>query len=171
MKPWLSDKFSVGVYTMPTSARMLQGIAERYPVDSISLERIDNSDGARRMRLSVSGRGKTGSSDLYLDDNNRIIYFDLFDRLYGVEKYRPSTLVAVIPFQLVDGSIVVSATLNNSKRPLRLLFDTGADGMALNKAVADSLVLAVSRRQSTSVVGGNMQVSISSGNTLHLDTL
>lgn len=171
MKHWLSGKFSVGVYTMPASERMLQTIVERYPVDSISLVDVSNSEDRRRITFAVTSRGETSRSDLYLNEKNEILYFDLFDRLYGVEKYRPSTLQAEIPFQLVNGAIVINARLNNSTRPLRLLFDTGADGMALRKSLADSLGLNVSRRQSTSVVGGNMEVSISSGNTLHLDTL
>jgi len=78
--------------------------------------------------------------------------------------------VISIPFEVENGSIVLTVTLNNSHQPLHLLFDTGADGIALTQGMADTLGLQVTRKQSTSVVGGNMDISISENNTIHLDT-
>lgn len=75
---------------------------------------------------------------------------------------------AVIPFHPEGNSIILTLRLNDSDRPLSFLLDTGADGMAIRKSLADSLGLTVSRSQSAEVVGGKMQVSISSGNTVHL---
>lgn len=72
--------------------------------------------------------------------------------------------VAIIPFEAYNESIVLHVKLNNNPRVLRLLFDTGADGMAVTQALADTLGLKVSRQQNTSVVGGSMQISISAGN-------
>ena len=75
---------------------------------------------------------------------------------------------AVIPFEVWSGQIVVSLRLNGSGAVLRFLFDTGADGMAIRRSLADSLGLTVSHRQNASVVGGSVQVEISSANTVHL---
>lgn len=75
---------------------------------------------------------------------------------------------ALIPFELRDGSMVIPVRLNGSGAVLRFLFDTGADGMAIRRSLADSLALTVSHRQNASVVGGSVQVEISSNNTVHL---
>lgn len=77
--------------------------------------------------------------------------------------------VATIPFTVENGSIMLKARINNSDRVLNLLFDTGADGMALNGRTADSLGLTVARSQQASVVGGTMQIDIAANNTYHFD--
>lgn len=77
--------------------------------------------------------------------------------------------VATIPFTLEQGSIMLKARINNSARTLNLLFDTGADGMALNGNLADSLGLKIARSQQASVVGGTMQIDIATNNTYHFD--
>lgn len=76
-----------------------------------------------------------------------------------------------IPFENRNGSIILTLKINDYPRPLRLLFDTGADGMAVSQALADSIGLVVSRTQRASVVGGHMDIKVSSGNTVHLDSL
>jgi len=78
-------------------------------------------------------------------------------------------LVTTIPFEMVHGSIVLKVKINKNEKPLRLLFDTGADGMALNKSLADSLGLKTTRSNSASVVGGNMKIEVSDGNDIHLE--
>lgn len=79
-----------------------------------------------------------------------------------------TTPVAVIPFEEVDDYIVLTIRLNGDERPLSFLLDTGADGMAIRKTLADSLGLSIGRTQNADVVGGKIQVDISSGNTVHL---
>ncbi|MDR3366519.1 MAG: retroviral-like aspartic protease family protein [Prevotellaceae bacterium] len=80
----------------------------------------------------------------------------------------PSVQKTVIPFELCEGHIVIPVRLNGSGAVLRLLFDTGADGMALRRTLADSLGLELTYRQEASVVGGKVQVPISAANTVHL---
>ncbi|MCJ0741107.1 retropepsin-like aspartic protease [Pedobacter montanisoli] len=77
--------------------------------------------------------------------------------------------VTSIPFEMVNGSIVLKVKINNSSRTLRLLFDTGADGMAVSKALADTIGLKVTRTQKASVVGGSMDISVSAGNDITFD--
>lgn len=79
-----------------------------------------------------------------------------------------SKLIAKIPFEIYHGSIVLHVKLNDNPRTLRMLFDTGADGMAVSQALADSLGLKSSRSQKASVVGGNIEISISEGNNVNL---
>ena len=66
----------------------------------------------------------------------------------------PSKLQAKIPFETEHGSIILKVRLNNNSRILRLLFDTGADGMAIDQSTADSIGLKISRKQNATVVGG-----------------
>lgn len=171
LRPYLAENFSIGVFNRPAADGMLQSIIQNYPIDSIALGKIDSVGAKTRMGVVIYNKGKTITTLLYLNSKREILYVDLFDKLYGVEKYQASKLRAIIPFDLVNGAIVISARLNGSDRPLRFLFDTGADGMAIRKSLADSLGLTIARQQNVSAVGGNMQVSISTGNTLHLDTL
>jgi hypothetical protein len=76
--------------------------------------------------------------------------------------------VARIPFESRNGTIILTVKLNDFSRPLKLLFDTGADGMALSQSLADSIGLKVARTQKASVVGGTMDISVSTGNTVHM---
>lgn len=77
--------------------------------------------------------------------------------------------VARIPFESQNGTIILKVKINEFTRPLRLLFDTGADGMAVGQPLADSIGLKVARTQKASVVGGTMDISVSTGNTIHMD--
>ena len=77
--------------------------------------------------------------------------------------------VATIPFEMVNGSIVLKVKINQNGKSLRLLFDTGADGMAVDKSLADSLSLKITRSNNASVVGGNMKIEVSDGNDVQLE--
>jgi predicted aspartyl protease len=74
----------------------------------------------------------------------------------------------VIPFQSDNGKIIIPLRLNNHPEMLRFLFDTGADGMAIRKSLADSLQLPKGYEQQASFVGGSAQITISAGNVVHL---
>lgn len=78
--------------------------------------------------------------------------------------------VATIPFEMVNGSIVLKVKINQSSKTLRLLFDTGADGMAVDQSLADSLGLKITRSNNASVVGGNMKIEVSDGNDVQLES-
>lgn len=74
----------------------------------------------------------------------------------------------MLPFRFEHNHIVVSLTLNDSPRELNFLFDTGADGMAIRKDVAEEIGLEIHRSNETNIVGGQMKIEISGGNTVHL---
>lgn len=77
----------------------------------------------------------------------------------------------IIPFENQNGSIILTVKINDFKRPLRLLFDTGADGMALSQSLADEIGLKITRENNASVVGGNTKIKISDGNKVQLGDL
>ncbi|MDQ8005178.1 MAG: retropepsin-like aspartic protease [Pedobacter sp.] len=80
-----------------------------------------------------------------------------------------SKLVTTIPFEIIRGSIVLKVKINDNSKTLRLLFDTGADGMAVAKTTADSIGLKVTRNNNASVVGGSMKIDVSDGNDIHME--
>lgn len=84
---------------------------------------------------------------------------------------RPSTLITKVPFEYINDAIIVSLKINEYDKTLRFLFDTGADGMAITKQLADEIGLTTDRQNEASIVGTSRNISISSNNTVHLDTL
>ncbi|PTS99582.1 clan AA aspartic protease [Pedobacter sp. HMWF019] len=87
----------------------------------------------------------------------------------GVSGNIPSKLLVKVPFETEHGSVILKVRINNQPKVLRLLFDTGADGMAISQSLADSIGLKITRKQNASVVGGNMEIQVSDGNTVYLD--
>lgn len=171
IKENLSPGFSIAAYTRPSADRLLKAIIERYPCDSLQLKSEKKKDEIIQLTVVPFNKGKAGKeSSVYTDGQYKLLYSDIFDQLYGMNRYKKSLLVAKIPFEVQDGSIILTVRVNENPRPLKLLFDTGADGMAITQALADSVGLQESRKQNTSVVGGNMQISVSQGNTIKLDT-
>jgi len=77
----------------------------------------------------------------------------------------------IIPFENQNGSIVLTVKINDFDRPLRLLFDTGADGMALSQSLADEIGLKITRENNASVVGGHTKIQVSDGNRIKLNDL
>jgi len=170
----LSPCFSVFTSTFPASAYMLQAVFSHSPAisriepcDSV-VTKLEDGRQSLQLRYHFSERDTVEESSIVFDSNGKILYVDYFDKLYGLNRYRPSALVDEVPFELIDNKIILSLRINNNSRKLRFLFDTGADGMGIDRALADSLGLTISRQQSASMVGGNMDISISSGNTVHL---
>ena len=101
----------------------------------------------------------------------KIVFFTLLLLVSGINSgkcYAASELKAQIPFEFIDGSIILNIRINDNARPLKLLFDTGANGIAVDQHLADSLNLQSDFDKTTSVVGGSRRISISGNNTIHL---
>ena len=79
--------------------------------------------------------------------------------------------VARIPFVFSDSRIIVHLKINNSNKELKMLFDTGADGVGLKNGTATEISLIENRKQNTQVVGATMEIGISEHNTLVFDSL
>lgn len=171
LKTSLSPDFSIAAYTMPYAQKLLKVIVDRYPCDSVRFESETKQGKYISLNLIPYSQGKAGKAQSYmLDANYKLCYVDTFDALYGMNRHQVSKLRVKIPFEVENGAIILSVKLNNNPKPLKMLFDTGADGMAITKTKADSLGIKASRQQNASVVGGNMQISVSEGNTVALDT-
>ncbi|MDR0414069.1 MAG: aspartyl protease family protein, partial [Prevotellaceae bacterium] len=166
----LAENFSLSVATWPAARRYMEPVLEKGLVKGVSFVALtDTSEGNRRLvRLKVEANGGVHETLAAVDGGHKIVFVDYFDRLYGHSRYDSSVCKVAVPFELQDDHIILSVRLNGSPVVLRLLFDTGADGMALRGGLADSLGLQVSHRQEANVVGGKVQVVVSAGNTVHL---
>lgn len=172
----LADNFSVSTATWPASKWYIHQVLNRPVVTEsitiLSSRPVPQANGLNRLEVEVCEEGKNAfTTGILFNSDNKIVYIDYFDEMWGNFRYKPSVLKAVVPFEYSEKTIVLTIRLNDNDRPLRFLFDSGADGMAIRRNLVDSLGLVISRQQSTSVVGGDMQISISSGNTVHIDTL
>ncbi|MGJ1432367.1 retropepsin-like aspartic protease [Sphingobacterium spiritivorum] len=172
LKVALAPSFSVAGNTQEGALRYLDHILSSYPAQDVRFLSIKKQDSGHRIAIEISKTDKsTIQTALYTDSADRMLYLDLFDQLYGMNRYQTSRLRAKIPFENHEGTIILSVKINDFKRPLRLLFDTGADGMAVSQQLADEIGLKVTRQNNASVVGGNMQIQVSDNNTIFLDTL
>jgi hypothetical protein len=167
--PYLSDDFTMGVYGKESLDFLLNSLLQYFPCDSVKLLPETATD---QLSVRFYPKGKPpADSKVGLDKEGRIRYISQFDKFYGMDRSAIARHRVTVPFDNVNGFIILKVTLNDQSRPLRLLFDTGADGMALSQALADSLGIKATRQQETSVVGGHAQISVSEGNIVHLGTL
>lgn len=172
IKAQLAPEFSVAAFTHGSALKVLEIISGRYECDSVALANQQAFGEMKKLQLKLYSKGvlkiETG---LYADSNFRVLYVDLFDQLYGMNRYQPSKLKVKIPFEIYHGFIVLQVKINKHPRPLRLMFDTGADGVAVLQQVADSIGLKATTSQNASVVGADVKMSFSQGNIIYLDTL
>ncbi|WP_443936578.1 aspartyl protease family protein [Pedobacter sp. MW01-1-1] len=167
----LSPDFSIASTTHQSAQHALTALAKQYPCDSIVHRNETIVDKTKKIEVLFYPSGKKAfQSAIYTDLAGKILYVDAFDQLYGMNRYKTSILRAKFPFEIIDNSIVLTLKLNDIKRPLKFLFDTGADGMAISEAMADSIGLKATRKQKASVVGGVQEIAIAENNTIHLDT-
>ena len=163
--------FSISTYTLPSAAGLLGTIMQGMTFESVQLDsKADHTAGDTTYvyaRFTLP-EGKEEKSVIAFNSSNKILFIDYFDRLFGHSRYWKSSLAVTIPFQLNGNSIILSARLNDSSRTLSFLLDTGADGMAIRKSVAEEIGLQANRTQNASVVGGQATVQISGGNVVHL---
>lgn len=172
IKAQLSPGFSVAAFTHGSAIKVLNIIVGRYECDSVALASQQAFGELNKLQLKLYHKGQLKTeTGLYADKDYRVRYVDLFDQLYGMNRYQSSKLKAKIPFEIFNGFIVLQVKINNQTTPLRLMFDTGADGVAVVQDVADRIGLKASTSQNASVVGANVKMSFSQGNVLYLDTL
>ncbi|MEL4308616.1 retropepsin-like aspartic protease [Joostella sp. CR20] len=170
MEAILAQNFTIGVYQRPSTDIMLKSILSKYfQLDSIQLKEVNAVASGKEIKLKYFFKDrKPFVSNLKLNGNNQIQYVDLFDKLYKIDRYQNSEIVASFPFEMENGSIVVKVKLNDSPEEFKMLFDTGADGMAISEVTAKKAQVKNLRDRKTDVVGGTMNVKFSSGNTIHV---
>lgn len=166
----LAPDFSISTYMWPSAGSLLKTVLEGVAFESVSPDwkQVSAKENMTYVQVQfILANEKKEDSVIAFNSSGKILFIDYFDRLFGDSRYRKSSLVATLPFRLDNGSIILSARLNDSPHILSFLLDTGADGMAIRKSVADSIGLKVGSSQKANIVGGQAMVQISSDNILH----
>lgn len=168
----LSENFAIAGQSGERAKFMLNQIIANFPVNTIRVLKGKKHQKGQNYQLEFKTKdGENIVTDALASSEGKLIQVHHFDFLYGLKREDTSRLVAEIPFENHLGSIILEVYINDYKKPLRLLFDTGADGMALSQELADEINLKVTRENNASVVGGNQTIQVSDNNSVRLDTL
>ena len=168
----LAPNFSIAGHTDAGAKFRLNQIIKNYPVSKIEVITEKKTAKGTLLQLNVTAEtDKKRNTEALLDKSGKLVRLSLFDQLYGMQRKEKAQLRATIPFENKNGSIYLQVKINGYEKPLRLLFDTGADGMAVNQQLADAIGLKVTRENNASVVGGNTKIQVSDNNSILLDTL
>jgi len=170
IKDILAPQFTVGVGDSSSNEYYLNGIFNAFPVlDSIQIGKTVEMKNESYVLVDFHFKGKEKKpSQIVFNSENKILYVTFFDGLYKVDRHATVKEVASIPFQIIENGIAIKIKLNKADREFLMLFDTGADGMALNPDSAYKAGVVVTKSKSASVVGGSQQVQYSADNTIYL---
>lgn len=171
IKALIAPDFMIGVYGGDTRDYLLESIVKVYPQinDIVFIKKETQKDIALAEVIVKDQKGGGKRGNLAYDKNGLLIYTDFFDRLYKLDRYTDRGLVASIPFELAEGKMLVQLKLNDSPDFLTMIFDTGADGMALSPNAAKRIGIKNTEDRETAVVGGKTRVKFSKNNTVHLN--
>ncbi|MDR2027786.1 MAG: retropepsin-like domain-containing protein, partial [Prevotellaceae bacterium] len=173
LQNYFSEHFSISVLMWPSARRFLDPVLANNPIENIDFVATDTSFNDMvtvkvKVKIKTAGDKPETESVISFDKDYKVVFIDYLDRLYGVSRYSVSEQKAVIPFEFDGKYIIIPLRLNDCNTVFRFLLDTGADGMAIGKTLSDSLNLSITGSQYAGVVGGQMRIDISSGNTVHL---
>lgn len=170
IKNLLAPEFTVGAGDSSSNEFYLNGIFNAFPVlDSIQIGKSATIKNETFVLADFCFKGKEKKpTQIVFNSENKIVYVTFFDGLYKVDRNAQVKQVASIPFQMIENGIAIKIKLNKADREFLMLFDTGADGMALNPDSAYKAGVVVTKTKSASVVGGSQQVQYSADNTIHI---
>ncbi|MBF4471786.1 retropepsin-like aspartic protease [Flavobacterium sp. HJJ] len=170
IKNLLAPEFTVGAGDSSSNEFYLNGIFNAFPVlDSIQIGKsaVIKNEIFTQADFCFNGKEKK-PSQIVFNRENKILYVTFFDALYKVDRNAEVKKAASIPFEIIENGIAIKIKLNKSDREFLMLFDTGADGMALNPDSAYKAGVVVTKKKSASVVGGSQQVQYSADNTIYI---
>jgi len=170
IKDLLAPQFTVGVGDASSNEFYLNGIFKAFPaLDSIQIGKSVAIKNETFVLVDFCFNGKEKKpSQIVFNSENKMLYVTFFDGLYKVDRHAAVKEVASIPFEIIENGIALKIKLNKADREFLMLFDTGADGMALNPDSAYKAGVVVTKSKSASVVGGSQQVQYSADNTIYI---
>lgn len=170
IKDLLAPQFTVGVGDSSSNEFYLNSIFKAFPaLDSIQVGKSVAIKNETFVLVDFCFNGKEKKpSQIVFNSENKILYVTFFDSLYKVDRHAQVKEVASIPFEIIENGIAIKIKLNKANREFLMLFDTGADGMALNPDSAYKAGVVVTKTKSASVVGGSQQVEYSADNTIYI---
>ncbi|MFD2036672.1 aspartyl protease family protein [Belliella marina] len=169
-KELISDDFGIGVYEGKSTASMLASLLDLYPkISKVTYVESKEEKGEQRVYIDVQlENGESKNTWYALDQYGKILYLEIFDKAYGIDRKSDKGLVASIPFDFSSGSITIPIKMNDYENPIHMLFDTGADGIGVGSGTAKNIGVNETQDHESSVVGGTKKVQLSKGNTLIL---
>ncbi|SDY81399.1 Aspartyl protease [Flavobacterium aquidurense] len=170
LKDLLAPQFNVGAGDSSSNEFYLTSIFNAFPVlDSLQIGKSAVVKNETRVSVDFYFKGQEKkASEIVFNPENKILYVTFFDRLYRVDRNAAVQKLASIPFEIIENGIAIKIKLNKSEREFLMLFDTGADGMALNPDSAYKAGVVVTKSKTASVVGGSKQVQYSADNTIYI---
>ncbi|MNX19456.1 hypothetical protein D3C86_493770 [compost metagenome] len=170
IKDLLAPQFTVGVGDSSSNEFYLNGIFKAFPaLDSIQIGKSVAIKNETFVLVDFCFNGKEKKpSQIVFNSENKMLYVTFFDSLYKVDRHAQVKEVASLPFEIIENGIAIKIKLNKADREFLMLFDTGADGMALNPDSAYKAGVVVTKSKSASVVGGSQQVQYSADNTIYI---
>lgn len=170
MKNLIAPEFTVGAGDSSSNEFYFNTIFKAFPnLDSIQIgkSKVEKKETKTAVNFFFNRKEKK-PSEIVFNAENKIVYVTFFDGLYRVDRNAEVKKMASIPFQIIENGIAIKIKLNKADREFLMLFDTGADGMALNPDSAYKAGVVVTNNKSASVVGGSQQVQYSADNTIYI---
>ncbi len=160
--------FRIGVYEGDMAKYYAEYILSRSTLpDSLYFGKRYKCDNyiKQEVHYCYSG-GKERISSITFSEKGKILFSDFFDEIFNFRRFKESVKVGEIPFVYENESIIIETRLNGSNKVFKMLFDTGADGMALVKSLKDEANVKTVEKRSTKLPGGTMSVDFSRGNSV-----
>ena len=167
----VAPDFRLGVYQNPIALPLLRDFLKNVPApDSIFWDKPQTTAKKKWCNVHYIVQQKEQISKVFFAANGLLLYSDWLDKKgFNFDRYGQSKQIGVIPFVYENGSIIVKAQLNSNSKVLNMLFDTGADGLALRADLQNEMGVKITESRTINVPGGQMQVNYSEGNTLQVD--
>ncbi len=170
----IASKFRLAIYQAPMATKYFEQFIDQVqqnPTD-IYWDSITEKEGVRSCKVHYVFNDKEDVSHVVFSEDGKLLYSDYLDvKGFNFNRYAESKKIATLPFTYNRGAIIVKAKLNGKDRVLNLMFDTGADGLALKADLQDEMAVKITEQRNVFVPGGQMKVNFSSGNTVTMGNL
>lgn len=170
IKDFVSKDFRLGVYQAPMATNFFGDFIDNVgKPNTMYWDAVTENKGQRTCTVHYVYGDKEEISNVVFSSDGKLLYSDYLDtKGFNFNRYGASQKIAAFPFVYNNGSIILKAKLNDSDRVLNMLFDTGADGLALKSDLQEEIGVKITEERKVFVPGGEMTVNYSSGNTLIL---
>ncbi|GAA4302498.1 aspartyl protease family protein [Aestuariibaculum suncheonense] len=168
IKNFISEDFRLGVYQHPQASTFFSDFIDNVerPTD-IYWDEISGDKEKSNCQVHYVFGEKELISKVVFSEDGKLLYSDYLDQKgFNFNRYGKSEKIATFPFTYDRGSIILKAKLNKSDRVLNMMFDTGADGLALKADLQEEMEVEITEKRKVFVPGGEMTVNFSAGNTL-----
>src|SRR5690606_26823878 len=157
---FISARFSIAGYTHQAADYCFNKIQDQRGYTFVELKELPD----RKASIILKGnKGELDTSFARLDSQGKIKQIDLIDHLYGIKRAANPKLIAKIPFENKNGSILLKLSIKGIGKTHNMILYTDADGMAIDEKKANEISLKVTRKNNATVVGVTQRIKGSTG--------